>query len=429
MAGMDFVEFLRQSPPLPAAVPAAVPVPVPQRVGIPPATIVDRRVVPSIDAIKKSAGANNLNKEDLIAGIEALMNKFGPDQNEIPERPVFDLSSIAPPKMPMPDMPLDIRPIAAMMDSIYGTKTYEKTANLPAETLAKAQALQNLNQGSNALLQTQAQAKLAEFNKKLEHYYNLKGQQSPAQIAQTVRDYAKVLTGGGDSGDLKTMIQLMGMQNANDNAFNANKFEVEKFKRAKADELTQDLMKSEAVRSYNKITNTGKSVRAALYNKRFTGIGDYGTVIGYIKSLDPDSTVMFSEAQALGQAQGLYAKFGNYLKRMQDPSQGELSEEAKKDIGRLINEYQRFAKDYLDRQVELTRDRARTQGLPPEDIVSGVVKSTTIAPDYFMFANYDKNGKPILNKDGTPETFRVRDDKVEIFKEKYPNTRPVNLKK
>ncbi|HYX39938.1 MAG TPA: hypothetical protein VE954_43130 [Oligoflexus sp.] len=241
-----------------------------------------------------------------LEDIHAAAVKLGILGQESAEAPKFDISDLMGKRDEMAEvmkaMPYDVRPLANLMDTIYGTKSSQMTPDIQAEFLNKIKAAQGIMGEGAALQQVKGQARLEEFKQKLGQALN------PADQALVLERLGKALgraRGGTSEGmDWKQKVY-------NDKEFDENEereYRADKDDTDKLEKLQTQFENRDSVKNYKKSKVSADKLRGLVYKPTRTGVPDYASIILFIKNLDPESTVMFNEAASLGKAEGLFSK-------------------------------------------------------------------------------------------------------------------------
>lgn len=250
------------------------------------------------------AQAPLMSPQELQAAADYLLGAANEPDVPWPTFNIEDLKKAAM-KVDPGELPLDVRPIAAISDTLYGTNIYNRTPNLRAERLDELSKIKSLGSDSQALQQVIGQARLAEYKANLDKALKSRGIMSPLDKAKTLREIKRALGGGGTE-ELAQLRLMMGIDEKNRKSLEDAAEENRKRKDQlleKGSDMAKEWQNDKLVQNYQTAREKTNRIRTLLNdpNRHGRGINDYMTTIEYIKNLDPDSTVMLGEAKSLAQ--------------------------------------------------------------------------------------------------------------------------------
>lgn len=348
--------------------------------------------------------------DELMAAAEKLGLK--PPGEGAVQIPPFDVSDLMPDQAALQEqlsnMPVDIRPIANLMDTIYKTNVSSRTPNLPDEYLTQLRAKAGLSDGGQAIKQVMGQARLAEYKAKLDQ----QGNQTPLQWAHTLKYLADALGGGGGTAAAAALdkINLGIAENNMDRATATNKEnrQIAEEQRKGERDFIKELEKDPVMKNYKEVQVRSGRLRAALAAPK-GGLPDITAVREYLRALEP-SAVMFNEQESIAKGQGIIERIKslipNYL------AGGQLGEKAKADMLSLSTEFENLAEADANAAISAGLQSAADSGYDPARIKKYFKTRLTPKPDIHKY---------ILNGDEV----EVEGRKLDAFKKKYPNAKPL----
>lgn len=287
--------------------------------------------------------------------------------------------------------PIDVRPLSAFMDDIYGTKMHARTLDLPAEYFKKLQAVQQLREGSRALQQVKGQAALEKYKVDLQQ---LTGG-SPLQRSQALLNMVKARAGGGGGGmnPLQMAQFLRAIQQDNrgeqNRAEDRNQDRTDK-QRDRVDKLQNEMGQSIEKSFYPVIRDGIINSRKTLMNPK-SGTADVVSITNFLKTLDANSVVMLSEAQNLSNAVGFVDQ---WKQKFATATTGErVTPRQRLDMLKILANFEYLNNQKLRAIVREYNGRARQQNLPPRDVTEPKIRGAIVPDTEMHFKLRDKEGK------------------------------------
>lgn len=297
-------------------------------------------------------------------------------QGQQPSMPQFNIDDLYQKKDQIDEMikgvPLNLQPLAAFTDQIYGTQMSRTTPDHAADYLQKVKALRDLGGDSAALQQVKGQARLEQFKAELQDYQNKQGVQSPGEQAKMYKDLANALR-GGSSESLALTKFITDIQRGNaaeqDRVSEMNR-KIEGDLRNKASEIEEKFGKSDPVTNYEKVRSSARRTRDLIFSPQ-GGVPDYAVVTSFIKGLDPQSTVMFNEAAGIYNAGGIVDNI------LQTPDKwlngGRLNPQQKEAILNTIARFEQRSKEAYEAARRGAIQKAADEGISnPQKVVKPV---------------------------------------------------------
>jgi hypothetical protein len=141
-----------------------------------------------------------------------------------------------------------------------------------------------------------------------------------------------------------------------------------------ADELRREFQGQQGYKDFQQVSAAYEKIKTTSN----TGAGDMSLIFGYMKLLDPNSTVREGEyataAQAGSVPQTLLATYNKVVtgEKLAPETRKQFVDEATKVYGAQKNQYDRVAGPYVD--------LARKRGLDPKDVIFGYQDAPPVAP-------------------------------------------------
>jgi hypothetical protein len=273
------------------------------------------------------------------------------------------------------DLPLDLRSIGAATDAIYGTKLAQTMPDTRSRTLEDLKAIRQLGGDSQALQQVQAQGRLAKYKEQLKRMGTL----SPEDRAHAYKFLADALGGGSNStSDYKEWQKEKAQADQNQSTAKTN-LEIK-------NKTIQDTMEQQKEWAKNPIVQLAKSSHQRTYNLRNSlamesGTADMTSVITYLKSIEPDSVVMRSEAKAVENASPIFERLMNLGNKILTSKM--ITDSQRRDLLKLASDYDDAIHEAYQRERQGKGEALAIVGIKPQDVLSPVDK--TIIRDTGVF--------------------------------------------
>ena len=351
----------------------------------------------SLEELMKAGGGGGAQKQYSPAELSEMLNLLAQNPVQLPD---FDFSQntlgdITPEQLG--GAPIDVRPIAAFMDDIYGTKMLARTPDLPGEYFKKLQSIRDLTEGSRALQQVRGQAALEKYKAELDAVTG----GGPLERSRALLNMVKSASGGGGGGGFNTalmnlMVRVMEANEGREARTAQQQFESSKDKRKTTLDLQQSMRQDLDKMKWADFRNRIHQSRAALMNPN-AGIKDYEAIVTFIKTLDRDSAAMWGEVMGALETAGLVQRFINLPSRLLQGNT--VPPEMRKAVLDSLTMYEIRNNQEMKAKVGEYNEIARQQGIDPRDVTGVVLRGKLIPDQNLMFeathADGRKTGKSI----------------------------------
>lgn len=348
-----------------------------------PAPVAIPTAIPQLIQMPQFAAADPISPEELKAAAEHLGLLAKDEANPYPK---FDFAGLDSKLKDYSneELPLDLRGLAGLSDTLYGTKLYPMTPNLRKDALDELGKRQELADGSRALQQVKGQAMLENYKTQLQQYLNREGIQSPLQRAQMYERLSKAL-GRGTGVDAINRMALGVTQKNIDSLNDAAKENrgIQERQRDKTDKMTDEFRKDPAVVAYEGTQERANNLRDTLLNPK-NGTSDYVSVIAFVKGLDPHSAVMFNEAQSFYQAAPIVQRILNTTDMMMNG--GRLTDSQKDVMLKVMDRMVRRMREKYEQARKGKAQEAANMGINPRNVVEPVDKRVSVPEGRFRFS-------------------------------------------
>lgn len=303
--------------------------------------------------------------------------------------PTFDISDLKAKLEPFNpgELPLDVRPIAAISDTLYGTNIYNRTPNLRAERLDELAKMKSLGSDSQALQQVMGQAKLAEFKTRLKEWEDKQGYLNPLQKVTVLEKLAKAMNGGGSGSQLASLLYRQAQDDRREKARVQEKNnQIEKEYNNDIQQQQQDWKKM--TKSMVDVRKGAREVRGLIAMDPY-GLKDQTIIIRYMKFLEPLSAVMQNEANTLQATAPVVERIMNLGAEIKDKQK--LTPRQRLSMLEVISDFERSSMSDYQRARDEKIQEAMALELDPKKII---VSENLMRPDN-SFAQYIVDGKKV----------------------------------
>lgn len=356
---------------------------------VPPVTVA---MSPQKMTVSGSLGKEEDSEKLTLQDIHAAAKELGLLGSESASTPSFDVSDLMGKQAEMAEvmkaMPYDVRPIANLMDTIYGTKSSQMTPDIQADFLNKIKAAQGMMGESAALQQVKGQARLEAYK------HELGKAMTPADKALVLQRLAKAMGTGNGGGlqDDKFAYTMMRDRDRELDEHEEREYRADKDDTDKLEKLQTQFENRDAVKNYKKSKVSADKLRGLVYKPTRTGVPDYASIILFIKNLDPESTVMFNEAASLGKAEGLFEKIKaipNNLINGTTLTTGQI-----RDMLKAMDIMEEQSRKNYRKERKAYVEKGRTNRLRnPEDVVLPTDASAADSERHYLYLHPDGKNK------------------------------------
>jgi hypothetical protein len=291
------------------------------------------------------------------------------------------------------NLPLDLRGLAGLSDTLYGTKLASMTPNFTQDRLNQLKDIKALNSDSQALQQVKGQALLAEYQTRLKEYEEKQGMQSPLQRAQMYEALRKALRGGTAEDLARLRLQTQVMQNNNDaqNRADTQNRDIAADQRKNLNELQREFNKEDIVTKRAGNIEKTQRLRDLLYSPNLSpGTADYAIVIQLLKELDRDSAVMMNEAKDFSKSAGVVDQLINAPNKLF--TGGRLPSAQREQIAAMLDSFESIVNREYKAVERSYMERAALAGHNPNDVVRPIAKKFAVDKGRYRFSPADGKG-------------------------------------